>query len=92
MLSPYLNVYSTRSTIFLPEEQVISDVGCPHCSNTLISSRMNCGKCNSPVAMISVGARTRMIDFFLCTKKGCRWHGLSEDDYRDIMLEDSLEW
>jgi rRNA maturation endonuclease Nob1 len=52
----------------------------------------NCEKCGSPVAMIAISARSKLIDFYICSKKGCRWHGLSEDDIEEIKLEDSLEW
>jgi hypothetical protein len=33
-----------------------------------------------------------MIDFFVCAKKGCTWHGLSKEDLDEIRLEDSMEW
>lgn len=92
LLSPYLNVFSTKSTIYLPEEQPISEVACPHCEQSLIETTHKCGKCGSPAARISVSARTKLIDFYICTKKGCRWHGLNEDDVFNIKLEDSIEW
>ncbi|MBW6461038.1 MAG: hypothetical protein K0B08_10745 [Bacteroidales bacterium] len=92
MLSPYLNVFSSKSSIFLSEDKVVSDLQCPHCDQTLILPDKFCEKCGSKVARISVSARTRMIDFYLCTKKGCKWHGLSEDNLNEIRLEDSLEW
>ena len=92
MLSPYLNVFSSKSTIYLPEEQPVEDVLCWHCNKSLIPSDKQCGKCGSKAAMINVGARTKLIDFYICTKKGCRWHGLSEDDMNNIKLEDSMEW
>lgn len=92
MLSPYLNVFSSKSTIFLPEDKTIKNVSCPHCDESLISEKRKCKKCDSPVAKISVSARTKLLDFYLCTKKGCKWHGLSEDDLFDIRLDDSDEW
>ena len=92
MLSPYLNVFTSKSTIFLPEDKVVNDLSCWHCDKSLIDEHQNCEKCGSPVARISVTARTKLIDFYLCTKKGCRWHGMSKDDLFDIRLEDSLEW
>ena len=92
MLSPYLNVFTSKSTIFLSEDKVVKDVQCPHCNTSLITDNRTCGKCSSPVAKINVGARTKLIDFYICTKKGCKWHGLNEEDYIDIRLEDSLEW
>jgi len=92
MLSPYLNVFSSKSTIFLPEDKAVKDLKCPHCDTSLLESQKSCESCNSPIARISVSARTKLIDFFICTKKGCKWHGLNEGDYYDIRLEDSLEW
>jgi len=91
-LSPFLNVFSSKSTVFLKEDSIVKDVKCSHCESSLISENLNCGLCSSPSAKIAVSARTKLIDFYLCSKKGCRWHGLSEEDLHDIDLEDSLEW
>lgn len=92
MLSPYLNVFTSKSTILLEEDKTLKDVRCWHCDKSLIPEKKVCGKCGSDVAKIAVGARTKLIDFYICTKKGCRWHGLSEGDFIDIRLQDSLEW
>jgi len=91
-LSPYLNVFTSKSTVFLPENTVAKDLRCFHCDHSLIDEDKNCGKCGSPAARIFITARTKFIDFFICTKKGCRWHGLNEDDLFEIRLEDSNEW
>lgn len=91
MLSPYLNVFTSKSSIFLPEDKIIRDIICPHCNKSLIVDDVKCEKCGSPVAKISISARTKFIDFYICTKKGCRWHGLKDEDYNDIILEDSVE-
>lgn len=92
MLSPYFNVFTSKSTLYNPEDSIAGDLICPHCNKSLISTEINCETCNSKVAKISVSARTKLIDFFICSKKGCRWHGLSNQDEHDIRLEDSLEW
>ncbi|MEN8224593.1 MAG: hypothetical protein ABFS05_04460 [Bacteroidota bacterium] len=92
MLSPYMNVFTTKSTIFLEEDKTLKDVRCWHCDKSLIPEKKSCGKCGSNIVKIAVGARTKLIDFYICTKKGCRWHGLSEDDFFDIRIQDSLEW
>ncbi len=92
MLSPYLNVFTSKSTIFLAEDKTVKDILCCHCNQSLISEDKTCEKCGSEVAKIAIGARTKLIDFYICTKKGCRWHGLSSDDLIDIRLQDSLEW
>jgi ssDNA-binding Zn-finger/Zn-ribbon topoisomerase 1 len=92
LLSPYLNVFTSKSTIFLEEDKALKDVRCWHCNKSLIPEDKKCEKCGSNVVRIEVGARTKLIEFYICTKKGCRWHGLSGDDYYDIRLQDSLEW
>jgi Zn finger protein HypA/HybF involved in hydrogenase expression len=92
MLSPYLNVFSSKSTVFLTEDKQVKDLKCYHCDHSLIVKDKGCEKCDSPTARISIGARLRLIDFYICSKKGCRWHGLSEDDINEIKLEDSDEW
>jgi ssDNA-binding Zn-finger/Zn-ribbon topoisomerase 1 len=91
-LSPYLNVFSTKSTVFLPEDEVVDEICCPHCDLSLVLHDKKCEKCGSPVAKIYVSAQTKLIDFFICTKKGCRWHGLSENDLYEIRLDNRMEW
>jgi hypothetical protein len=91
-LSPYLNVFTSKSTVFLKEDRLASQIRCPHCDASFIDQDKQCEECGSPAAKINVGARTKIIEFYLCSKKGCRWHGLDESDLHDIELEDSLEW
>jgi len=92
LLSPYLNSFTSKSTIFLPEEKAVRDIKCYHCDTSLVETDKGCGKCDSPTAKINVSARSKLIDFYICTKKGCRWHGLSEEDLYSIKLEESDEW
>ena len=92
MLSPYLNVFTSESTVFLQEDKPVTDISCPHCDASLISTDKTCESCGSPIAKIFISARTKMINFYICSKKGCKWHGLSNSDLQDIKLEDSLEW
>ncbi len=92
MLSPYFNVFSSKSTIYLSEDKTVKDLKCIHCDTSLIVEDRVCETCKSPVAKINISARTKLIDFYICTRKGCKWHGLNEDDLYNIRLEDSLEW
>lgn len=92
MLSPYLNVFSSKSTVFLQEGKPVGDLRCFHCNESIMVKDKDCEQCGSPVARISIGAVAKLIDFYICSKKGCRWHGLSENDISEIKLEDSLEW
>ncbi len=91
-LSPYLNVFSAESNLFLTEGRPVGDLRCFHCNHSLMVESRTCDDCGSPVCALSVSARSKLVDFFICSKKGCKWHGLSEDDIRDIKLDDSLEW
>jgi len=92
LLSPYLNSFTSKSTIYLPEDKTVTDVKCFHCDTSLVETEKTCGSCGSPIAKINVSASTKLIDFYMCTKKGCRWHGLSEEDLYSINLEESDEW
>ncbi|MCB0805210.1 MAG: hypothetical protein KDC05_05380 [Bacteroidales bacterium] len=92
LLSPYLNSFTSKSTIFLPEDKAVTDIRCYHCETSLVVKDKTCGKCGSPISKINVSASSKLIDFYICTKKGCKWHGLSEEDLYSIKLEESDEW
>lgn len=92
LLSPYLNSFTSKSTIFLPEDKAVTDIKCHHCDTSLVVEDKSCGKCSSPISKIHVSASSKLIDFYICTKKGCKWHGLSEEDLYSIKLEESDEW
>jgi len=92
LLSPYLNIFTNKSTIEIPEGEQVKDLRCPHCRQSLIEKGHKCGKCGSLTAKITVSAMQKLISFYICLRKGCSWHGLSNKDASLIMLEDSPEW
>jgi ssDNA-binding Zn-finger/Zn-ribbon topoisomerase 1 len=92
LLSPYLNVFTNRSTIDIPHGEQVKDLQCPHCCQSLIEKDKKCSECGSRTAKITVGAMHKLISFFICLRKGCTWHGLSDEDTKLIMIEDSREW
>lgn len=92
MLSPYLNVFTSKTTIRIPEDEFIGDLYCFHCHKPLMVEGGKCEECGSEIARLVVSASKRLVNFHICAKKGCRWHGLSKEDLNDIRLEDSLEW
>ena len=92
LLSPYLNVFTNKSTIDIPHGEEVRDLRCPHCQHSLIAPGDTCDRCGSRTAKITVGAMRKLISFFICLRKGCTWHGLSDEDTKLIMLEDSREW
>jgi len=91
-LSPYLNVFLHKSTIGIPDSSLAKDISCPRCGKSLLLKDETCGECGSPVVKLVVEAVSRRIDFYICSRKGCTWHGLNVDDVDDIMLDDSVEW
>jgi hypothetical protein len=70
----------------------MANIRCFHCNESLEITEEVCGDCGSRVARVVVGAASRLVDFYICAKKGCIWHGLSREDMDDIRLEQSLEW
>jgi ssDNA-binding Zn-finger/Zn-ribbon topoisomerase 1 len=92
ILSPYLNVFNSKTTIRIPEDEFIGDLYCWHCHKPLLVEGGKCEECGSEIARLIVSASKRLVDFHICAKKGCRWHGLSKEDLNDIRLQDSLEW
>lgn len=92
MLSPYLNVFTSRTTLVLPEQQTLKDLQCYKCETSLLIKDKECEECGSSIAKILLNTNQKLVDFFICAKKGCTWHGLSNDDYYDLRLDNSLEW
>ncbi len=86
-LSPYLDVFEVETSKPIDDEDRVDDLICPHCKKSLINPETKCGECGSPVSELTVSALSRLITFFLCTKKGCEWHGLTKRDERNIKLK-----
>jgi predicted RNA-binding Zn-ribbon protein involved in translation (DUF1610 family) len=88
ILSPYLNFYTDNSTINIAEGETIKEIMCPNCNYDLFVKDRKCEICSSPIIGINVTAETKLIKFYFCSKKGCHWHGLSENDVRFVILEE----
>lgn len=91
-LSPFLNTFTNESTVALPENMSVRDILCPKCEKSLVLDDKRCPECDSRLAGIKINAMHHMLDFFICSKRGCHWHGLEEDDIKKIELEDSEDW
>jgi hypothetical protein len=91
-LSPYLNTFTNESTVRLPDSMSVRDLKCSHCDASFIIDSERCPQCESKLARIKIQAMHNRIDFFICSKRGCKWHGLDDQDIKDIVLEDSEEW
>ena len=91
-LSPYLNIFTHRSDLELSEGLAVKDAMCPFCNKSLIDKNIKCDVCASPVVRIEVKAMNKVFPFDICSRKGCKWHGIKEDDLKLMFLEDSDEW
>jgi ssDNA-binding Zn-finger/Zn-ribbon topoisomerase 1 len=91
-LTPYLNEFKHATTIPLPEQTPVKDVKCIFCDHSLVVPGEKCPKCGSGIAQVHVSALKKLIDFQICTRKGCTWHGISDQDLSYVILEDSREW
>ena len=76
MLSPYLNVFSSKSTVYLPEEKTVKDVKCFHCNKSLMVDEPKCNLCGSSVAKFMVSARKqRWLTFISAQRKDANGMG-----------------
>lgn len=91
-LSPYLNVFKHATTIQVPEKYPVKEISCIFCDHSLVEEKEACPECGSQVARIHISAMKKLLDFKFCTRKGCTWHGISDEDLAYVMLEDSKEW
>ncbi|MBN1545965.1 MAG: hypothetical protein JW902_04825 [Syntrophaceae bacterium] len=91
-LSPYLNVFTSECSLVIPPDEDVVDMLCPECGESFWQSDKYCGLCGSKAAKLDVKGSSFDADFYICMRKQCNWHGLSEKDCRKIILDDSLEW
>jgi len=83
-LSPYLENIHLESSDNILKDEILNDIICPYCNKSLIVSDTTCKTCSSPVAKVVVSASSKLIPFYICTKRGCNWHGLSKGDERKL--------
>ncbi len=86
-LSPYLDVFDVECSVDLKDGTVLEDLICPHCDTSLINKSVKCGECESPVSEVTIHAASKLIPFYICSKNGCEWHGLTKRDERRIKLK-----
>jgi len=84
LLSPRFDVFERQSSVELREGQVVDDISCPHCGVSLVEPQGVCDECESPAARLVVSAQSKLVDFSICTKVGCHWHGMSRADKAKI--------
>ncbi len=86
-LSPYLDVFDKKLSSSMREGEYVEDLRCPHCKNSLMIDDMKCGECSSDLGKVIISAYSKLIPFFICSKYGCEWHGLTPMDEAKIKLK-----
>lgn len=79
-LSPYLNIFENEVSLDMPVGAEAEDVFCPYCKTSLMVEDHKCDLGDHKVAKILVSAFSRLLPFYICTRRGCRWHGLDPKD------------
>lgn len=86
-LSPFLDVFDTRTSIKLKKGTVLDDLLCPHCKRSLVNRQVSCGDCGTMVGEVIVSAYAKLIPFYVCLKQGCEWHGIPKEEEKKIKLK-----
>jgi glutamate synthase (NADPH/NADH) small chain len=86
-LSPYLDVFDIKTSIPIKDEEILDDLVCPKCNESLIISNKVCEECGSPVGEVIVSAYAKLIPFYFCLKVGCEWHGITKEDEKSIKIK-----
>jgi len=86
-LSPYLDVFDVETSVPIKEGDTLDDVICPKCKKSIIKKSVKCGECGSDVGEVLISALSKLMPFFICTKSGCEWHGLTKADERKLKLK-----
>ena len=87
LLSPRFNVFAKESTIELAKGSNMQDLLCPHCKGSMLVPERPCELCNSKTAKLRVSVLGRDMDLLICTRIGCPWHGLTEDEDSHVILD-----
>ncbi|MBD3235295.1 MAG: hypothetical protein GF330_01160 [Candidatus Eisenbacteria bacterium] len=87
-LSPRFNVFDKESTVDLEPGTEIRDLRCPRCDTSIVHRDLECEWCQAPIARVHVSAVRLEFDLYLCTRVGCHWHGVSEEDRQRVSLDE----
>jgi hypothetical protein len=87
LLNPQLNVFDCSSTIELPDGVEVADLRCSRCRGSLRETDTRCGECGSHAARILIVVDGEASDFFICLRKGCHWHDISQAARSRLILE-----
>lgn len=86
-LSPYLDVFDKKLSISMKEGEKVDDLSCPFCKESFMVDDKKCEECGSDLGRLIISAYSKLIPFYVCSKHGCEWHGLTPQDEAKIKLK-----
>lgn len=86
-LSPFLDVFDIKMSKEIKKDDVLDDLICPQCKQSIVHPEIHCGDCGSKVGETILSAYAKLIPFYFCLKHGCEWHGITKEDERHIRLK-----
>ncbi len=86
-LSPQLNVFDSTSTIELEHGVEVADLRCSRCGHSLQREEVRCAECGSRAAQLLVEYDGVQTEFYICLRKGCHWHDISQAARSRLILE-----
>lgn len=86
-LSPYLDVFEIETSVHFKDGDTLDDLVCPNCNKSILNKEVKCGDCGSNVGEVMISALSKLMPFYICTKYGCEWHGLTKADQRKLKLK-----
>ncbi len=86
-LSPLLNEFACSSTIDLAQGREVADLRCSRCRQSLRDDSVRCEICHSRAARFLVEVDGEDVDFYICMRKGCHWHDISQAARSRMILE-----
>lgn len=79
-LSPRLDDFDRKTELEIKDKEIVDDLSCPYCSNSIIEKEGECEVCNAPIARLDISVQSKLIPFYICSRSGCHWHGVSKSD------------
>jgi len=86
-LSPRFNVFDKQASIPIETGEELRDLQCPRCRASLIDADLHCGRCGARAVKLHVVSARLELTLFICSRMGCPWHGITEEDRRRLVLE-----
>ena len=85
-LSPRFNIFEKEATVQLRRGVLLRDLRCPRCDHSLLTEESTCEICEAPAARMRITVMETEVEIYICTRIGCPWHGLREEDRRRLRL------